>query len=125
MTQRVSMIAAKRVKYPHGPDGREYRAGEDFEALSERDAKGLYVSGAARYAAPFEKKARSVVDIPKRAVKAVEPEVAEEPAPLSGTYLRRDMQAVGQTGEDKPVQSSRRGRPRKVWNSPDSEDDAG
>lgn len=111
-----TITALKEVVYA----GRTYYPGDTFDA-SEKDAKILCLLRKTSSGAP----ARRVVDLPPRVAKAVEPEVAEEPAPLSGSYLRRDMQAVGQTGEDKPVQSSRRGRPRKVQVLPDSEDDAG
>ena len=29
----IKMVAIRRVKYPHGPSGREYDPGEGFEAL--------------------------------------------------------------------------------------------
>ena len=55
------MVATKRVKYPHGPDGREYAPGEAFTALSDRDAKALYIAGKARYGATA-----NATDLPKR-----------------------------------------------------------
>jgi hypothetical protein len=113
----VPMTAAKRVKYPHGPDGKEYAPGETFSALSERDAKGLYVAGKAIYggAAPKNK-----TDLPKSEPKAKE--VAEERAPL---YQRRDMRAEsGPTGEAKSPLSSRPGRQSARSTPKPSGDDA-
>jgi hypothetical protein len=102
----MHMVAVKRVKYPHGNAGKEYQPGEPFEALSERDAKGLYIAGKAKYG-----KAANKTDLPKPAVTVKE--VEAEPAPLSRSYLRRDMTAepAGLTGQDNPSPSSRRGRP--------------
>lgn len=115
----IDMIAAKRVKYPHGHGGREYQPGEPLKALSERDAKGLFVSGRAIYGKPTNK-----TDLPKPVTKAKEAP-AEPEAPLSRSYHRRDMVAEGsQTGEDSLSPSSRRGRPRKVQTSEASEDDS-
>jgi hypothetical protein len=111
----VPMTAAKRVKYPHGPTGREYAPGETFHALSDRDAKGLYVSGKATYGG---KVVKNKTDMPK--VEAKAKEVAEERAPL---YQRRDMRAeIGPTGEDKSPPSSRRGR-LSAKSTPDSSGD--
>lgn len=97
----VNMVAAKRVKYPHGPTGREYAPGEPFTALSERDAKGLFISGKAKYGTAD---VPSLVDLPRevmtRQVKAEgateTPEVnadAGEPKPKGRRYKRRDLQA--------------------------------
>ena len=98
----IKMVAIRRVKYPHGPTGREYDIGEGFEALSERDAKGLFVAGKAK---PGE--AENKTNPPKQVVK-VEEVVAEPQSPL---YKRRDMQAeTGQTGADKSPPSSPAGR---------------
>lgn len=114
----VSMIAAKRVKYPHGHTGKEYKPGEPFTALSERDAKQLYIRGVATYGKPANK-----TDLPKKAAKIEEAPVEPE-APLSRTYHRRDMQAQDtQTGEDSLSSSSRRGRRQKPWGSGISEID--
>lgn len=119
----TNMVAVKRVKYPHGSSGREYAPGEPFTALSERDAKGLYFAGKATYAGPSTEKRTTSVDLPEAAHQAKED--VSEPAPLSGSYLRRDMRAEnGQTGEAKPSPSSRRGRPPKQPISDASGDDA-
>lgn len=37
----VKLVALKRLRYPRGPSGKEYVAGETFEALSEKDAHTL------------------------------------------------------------------------------------
>lgn len=97
----VNMVAVKRVKYPHGPTGREYAPGEPFTALSERDAKGLFIAGKAKYGTVD---VPSAVDLPRevmtRQVKAEDaPEPTEvnadagEPKPKRGRYKRRDLQA--------------------------------
>lgn len=107
----TAMIAEKRVKYPHGPTGREYAPGEPFTALSERDAKGLYIAGKAKYGAPANK-----TDLPAEVMQPKAEEAPEETVfPLSRHYQRRDMRAEdGQTGEETSAQSLRRGRqPRK------------
>lgn len=115
----MQMVALKRVKYPHGPSGKEYAPGETFEALSERDAKALSIVGKAEYG---QKKSKT--DLPKEAMKrAPKKEAAEAPAPLAPTYQRRDMQAAGRTGEETPAPSSRRGRPPKLFGSPTFEED--
>lgn len=116
MTQ---MVATKRVKYPHGPTGREYAPGESFAALSERDAKGLFIAGKAKYGTAANK-----TDLPAEVMKPAKVEKVEEApddpvAPLSlssQTYRTRDMTATnfGRTGEETSAPSLRRGRqPRK------------
>lgn len=35
------LVARKKLRYPSGPNGREYQRGDTFEALSERDKKAL------------------------------------------------------------------------------------
>jgi len=47
----MKLIAMKKLYYPRGPGGRDYQAGEEFEA-SERDAKALTLVRAARAAEP-------------------------------------------------------------------------
>lgn len=110
----MKMIALKRVKYPHGPSGKEYAPGEAFTALSERDAKALYVSGRARQAerdVPV-----SPAELPSAA--AVSEAAPNQEGESRRQYQRRDMQAVdGQTGEDPPLRSSRRGRRQNAPNS--------
>lgn len=44
----IKLVALKRLRYPRGPDGKEYNAGDPFEALCERDAKALKLVRAAR-----------------------------------------------------------------------------
>ena len=96
----IKMVAIRRVKYPHGPTGREYDIGEGFEALSERDAKALFVAGKAR-----QGEAENKTNPPKQVVKV------EEVAAQSPLYKRRDMQAeTGQTGAAKSPPSSPAGR---------------
>jgi len=106
--------AIREVRYA----GETRYPGDTFEA-SDKDAKLLKAIGKAEYGGEPSNK----TDLPKR-VKQPTKEVAEAPAPLSGTYLRRDMVATGQTGGDNPAPSSRRGRPPKVQALPYSEDDA-
>lgn len=94
-----------------------YRPGDTFEA-SDKDAKILKAVKKAEDANDAPK----TVDLPNSVMAAKE---VGEPAPLSQSYLRRDMRAEGgQTGEAKPSQSSHRGRPRKARTSNASEDDA-
>jgi hypothetical protein len=81
--------------------------GDTFDA-SDKDARVLKAIKKAEDAS--EAKPRTV-DLPAKAMKATEAP-AEPEAPLSGNqYMRRDMQAVGQTGEAISAPSSRRGRP--------------
>jgi hypothetical protein len=110
----MEMVALKRVKYPHGPTGKEYTSGESFTALSERDAKGLYISGKARYGAASNK-----TDLPKPA--KVEEAPVEPEAPLHQFYQTRHMEA-GPIGEEQPSPSSRPGRRPRKRNSDDSEE---
>ena len=98
----MKMEALKRVKYPHGPTGREYAPGEKFEALSDRDAKALSLVGKAKI---LEVKKANPVDLPdevmKPKAKAMEPEPAPQEAPVEADvplrrgrfYQRRDMKA--------------------------------
>lgn len=110
----MEMVAAKRVKYPHGPTGKEYGPGEAFEALSERDAKALFISGKATYGKPTNK-----TDLPRKKEEAV----VTTPLSETGRYQRRDMRAeAGQTGEEALRPSPRRGRPPRARTSQDSED---
>ena len=102
----MNMVALKRVKYPHGPAGREYAPGEPLVALSERDAKALYVSGRAKYG-----EAANMTDLPKPAVEVAA--AKEESVPLDQSYQTRHLEA-GPTGAETSPSSSRRGRqPRK------------
>jgi hypothetical protein len=96
----IKMIASKKLKYPHGSSGKEYKAGDKFEALSERDAKTLNIIGKAAY---DTKGKRKTVDLPTKAMEpqppVEEPKVeevkAEEPVEVP-TYNRRDMRAEGE-----------------------------
>lgn len=94
--------AIREVRYA----GVTYLAGDTFDA-SDKDAKLLKAIKKAVAAAE-----EPAVEIPKE----------EPPAPNfeAGHYRRRDMRAEdGRIGETISLQSSRRGRPRKV---PVSED---
>jgi hypothetical protein len=106
-----------KVRFPYGK--KVLQVGETFEA-SEKIAKLLKGMGKAEDATEIT----SRTDLPKEVMKrAPKKEAAEEPAPLAPTYQRRDMQATGQTGEEKPAPSSRRGRRPKVFGSTAFEED--
>lgn len=123
----MNMVALKRVKYPHGSAGREYAPGEPLVALSERDAKALYVSGRARYGEAANKTDlpnMAPVDPQRSSVDDTHAPVKEESVPLEQTYQTRHLAAGGPTGEAKPSPSSRRGRARSARTSEASEDDS-
>lgn len=88
----MQMIALKRVKYPSGPAGREYKSGEPLTALSDRDAKALWIAGRAKYVATSS-------PAPTYQTAALAPEPApvpldEAPQPRARRgYRRRDMTA--------------------------------
>lgn len=107
----VNMVAVKRVKYPHGHTGKEYQPNEPFVALSDRDARGLYVAGKARYGEKDEAP-RNPTDLPvARAAKSEPLTETDDPNSDSrrGHYQRRDMTAepAGRTGEAAKPSSSR------------------
>jgi hypothetical protein len=111
----MQLVAKKRVKYPHGPTGKEYAPGETFDALSERDAKALVIVGKAEYGKPTNK-----TDLPADVMKPkkVEEAPVEPETPLR--YQRRDMRAAdGPIGEEISALSSRRGRQPKRLTSDD------
>jgi hypothetical protein len=100
------VTATREVRYA----GVTYTSGQSFEA-SEKDAKTLKAIKKVVDAtgdAPV-----SSADLPKAAYQSKTEEAEETAAPLSGSYRRRDMRAVGQTGEEKLSPSLRRGRPPK------------
>jgi hypothetical protein len=118
----VDMIARKRVKYPHGPTGREYAPGDKFAALSDRDAKGLYVSGRAVYAEKAVPK--SPAELPAAAMAPAET-LPNQNGESRRRYERRDMTAAdGPTGGETPASSSPRGRRRKASTSTPSGDES-
>lgn len=108
----ASLKALREVRY----GGATYLPGASFEA-SDKDAKLLVAIKKAEYGGVAKNK--TDLPAPKTEEAPVEPE-----APLQPAYHRRDMQAAGLTGEEKPSQSSRRGRPRKERTSRSFEDDA-
>lgn len=96
--QRMKLVANKRLRYPSGPDGKEYNAGQEFTALSERDAKALTLVRAARYADQPAAKPTPPAPKPQQlhtaALKA-EPMTTQE-SPLVDAprrYRRRDLQS--------------------------------
>lgn len=102
-----TLIATKRLRYPRGVDGKEYNAGDSFEALSERDAKALTLVGAAKANAPKAAAAPAKSTISTRAMMpATAPDipdflVRQEPPQAAAprdeteppTYRRRDLRA--------------------------------
>lgn len=103
----VRLVANKRLRYPHGRDGKEYGPGDSFET-SERDAKALTAVRVADYASgdvPEPRPARRRGRPPKNITVAMQP---APPAPQKvesassahpddqddtgrQTYRRRDM----------------------------------
>lgn len=77
----VDLVALKKLRYPRGPDGKEYNTGDTFTALSERDAKALTLVRAAR----------SASDGPVVMGQ-------EQPATKSDGLFRQQMQSEGQPG---------------------------
>ncbi len=80
---RMQVTRGRPIRYPSGPTAREYRQGQEFDVLSERDAKALQLIRAAK-----------LVDHPTtittREMKAEPPAAVEQPTPRR-QYRRRDM----------------------------------
>lgn len=94
------LVALKRVRYPRGPDGKEYAPGEEFETAGnyeERDTKVLVIKGEAKPAeGQYQTRAMSAdPERPKtQAVNEVPVvNVTDEPTPAKRVYRRRDMTA--------------------------------
>lgn len=86
----IALKALKRLRYPSGPAGKEYQAGDSFDALSERDAKALTLVRAAQY--------------DDKAKKPVKPK-ATEPQPLVTAGLKAEDDS---TAGDQPRRYRRR-----------------
>lgn len=102
----IKLTALKRLRYPRGPDGKEYEAGQDFVVLSERDAKALTLVRAAKPAGSGKVKAtkapvESKVLKPMAEGGAPDPTASPsldlggaQPAPGERRrYMRRDLEA--------------------------------
>lgn len=86
----MKLVALKKLRYPRGPDGVEYKEGDFFTAYSERDAKALTLVRAAKNA-PDE-----VVVVRPAAITtaAMSTETFEKPADTPRRrYTRRDVRA--------------------------------
>lgn len=70
----MKLVALKRLRYPRGPSGKEYAAGDTFEALSEKDARTLKLIRVAEEPSSKKPKAEKPVEPP--------PPVEEPPASL-------------------------------------------
>lgn len=88
----MRLVALKRVRYPRGPNAREYKPGEEFDTLSDRDAKALTLVGVAK-SAPV---APAPLDMPK-------------PEPTFGLYGTAAVSPDESETHDRP----RRGRSRR------------
>jgi hypothetical protein len=100
----LKLVALRRLRYPRGIGGKEYEAGDTFDALSDRDAKALTLIRAARDAdekppsrAPQSRPARLVQQTvePEDTGQPVAPMSTQTTAPLTDRprrYRRSDMQ---------------------------------
>lgn len=97
----AKLEALKRLRYPRGPDGKEYVAGDSFEA-SDRDAQALKLVRAAKDAPAkknmeAEQPAKRGPGRPRKNPDEGQPETV--PLPVSttptypGIYSRRDMRS--------------------------------
>lgn len=84
----IKLVALKKLHYPSGPSGKEYIAGQDFEALSENDASALTKVRAAKY--PDTPSARPHVNVPPPPLqtRAMEP-VAEPEKPRDELFIEQ------------------------------------
>lgn len=108
----VQIIATREIQYA----GKRVLAGERFEA-TEKDAKIYVAVKRAALPGPVEPPASiktmaapEPVEPAPAPVEAAKEEAAPEAPPHPQTYSRRDMQAVGQTGQADRSPSSRQGR---------------
>lgn len=94
----MKLVAMKRLRYPSGPEGKEYQPGQEFTALSDRDAKALTLVRAARAVdAPAPKSAAKaspepIAAQPNLLTTASMKAEDEAPTPAPRRYRRRDMQ---------------------------------
>ena len=107
----IKLVAKKKLRYPRGPDGREYQRGDTFEVLSERDKKALLLVRVAqeepmpplRVAEPGPARRTAALtptdgleDRPKRRGRPPKNPVVDVPSEADAddlTYRRRDMKA--------------------------------
>lgn len=93
---RMVVTRTKPVRYPSGPEGKEYTLGQEFEVASERDAKALGLIRAA--ALVDDKKKGKVATKVQTAAESsepatVEPVTVEQAVEQPKKYSRRDMRA--------------------------------
>ena len=86
----LKLIAKKRLRYPRGPNGKEYQRGDTFEALSERDKKALVLVGAAQEGPMTPLRVAEPQPVTTRAMQPETPAPDTE-APKPRNYRRRDM----------------------------------
>lgn len=94
---RMVVTREKPVRYPvSGPDGKEYKKGEEFDTLSDRDAETFRKIGAARLAsnAPAVKPA-GLFTQQMRVEAPADPMQTQDALqqPANGRYSRRDLRA--------------------------------
>jgi hypothetical protein len=90
------MIAMKRIYYPKGTgSGRDIAVGEEFDALSDRDADRLLKVRYAKFADDAPKDKSQPLELPRLAeakTAAADKPAADLPTPSKRTYQRRDME---------------------------------
>jgi hypothetical protein len=102
---RMIVTRTRPVRYPSGPEGKEYQQGQEFEVLSERDAKAFSLIRAAQLV-DDKKKAKADAKVETKVLKAedkaaepskVAPMTTAQAEPLVGTqsgkYKTRDMRS--------------------------------
>jgi len=115
------MTALSRFHYPSGPTGRDYKAGDEFEALTDRDVKALTLL----------RRAKVVLDepVPARAFLASK-DVAREtlwqqfPAEVTATTSTPEVTATTSTPDvDTTLMTTEFSEPRKRRKKSDESED--
>jgi len=95
----MKLVAKKKLRYPRGPQGKEYQFGESFVVLSERDRKALLLVGAAQEEPVTLRRAADPQPVTTRAMVAEAQGTARREgsahaeADVRRPYKRRDMKA--------------------------------
>lgn len=93
------LVALKRLRYPRGPQGKEYNIGDSFDVLSDRDAKALTLIRVARAESDEPEKPKPVLRTTAMRAEPVRPPAAPmttesaSEVTRSPRYRRRDQQA--------------------------------
>jgi len=89
----VRLIAKSRVYYPSG-GGMEYKPGDTFETVTERDAEALVLVGLAEYPKKPPPPKKTLTLKTPAAIETTQAAPSETKDLTAGYYGRRDMRAI-------------------------------